>query len=169
VRDSGAAGDGLHVLQHQHVLVHRLQQQGTQGQGYPQFIGSDCGLFCTQILGDRLNVTYLTNRYMKPFNSAVNVFCTLTLYLGLLINTNMITRSCSLQAVLTSNFQMVLALLFGLYFGSVYSQPGLKNTAITFLVLYIMQVTTEFYFKYLIANIFVYLFILSVVGFAISF
>jgi hypothetical protein len=104
--------------------------------------------------------------YLKPFNSAVNVFCTLTLYLGLLLNSCYITRRYS-SSLLISHLHMVIAILFGLSFGSVYSQPGLRNTAITFMVLYAMQISSEYYFKRLFANMVVYVFLVSVAGFFI--
>jgi hypothetical protein len=113
-----------------------------------------------------LRFSEIDSMYLKPFNSAVNVFCTLTLYLGLLLNSCYITRQFS-SSLLVSHLHMVAALFFGIFFGSVYSQPGLRNTAITFLVLYAMQLSSEYYFKYLFANMVVYVFLVSVTGFFI--
>ena len=164
--DSAPIGHGFHVFQQQSVLVHRVQQRRQERPCSSEFTDSDKPIFLAQILRNRLHVTRYYLRYLKPFNSAVNVFCTLTLYLGLLLNSCYITRQFS-SSLLVSHLHMVAALFFGIFFGSVYSQPGLRNTAITFLVLYAMQLSSEYYFKYLFANMVVYVFLVSVTGFFI--
>src|SRR3990167_5669675 len=86
--------------------------------------------------------------WLLPFSMPIAICGSLTLYLALLIYTSIYYdyHGYNRSNYATRQIPMVIALLFGLFFGNIYlPNSGFANCATVFLVLYIMEKGTDFH------------------------
>jgi len=89
-----------------------------------------------------LKITGIHKALVNPFSSAVMTMGTLTLFLALLIISSKFYRSRD-DDYYKNNLLFVLALVIATFVGFVFNIEPIRNTAITFEVLYAMEKTTE--------------------------
>ena len=107
-----------------------------------------------------------SNKIIELYRSPIQIFGTLTYFLGILIISSIFYDSFELSYALRQII-FVVSNLVVLFFGNFYNLPSMTNTAYVFGVLYLMEKNVDLFMK-IKGNVWVLVFILSSALWAIS-
>ena len=116
--------------------------------------------FCALISFLTLRMLNISNQIIELYRTPIQIFGSLTHFLGLLILSSLFYDITELSYSLRQ-IMYISSLLIFLLFGNIFNLPSLTNTTLVFTVLYIMEKHVDF-FRKINGNIWLMILILSI-------